>query len=41
MSNNKVFSKIDLKRAYWQFPMQEQSIEEIPLVQDMGSGNLL
>ena len=38
MSNKKVFSKIDLKSAYWQFPIQEQSIEKTAFSPGPGYG---
>ena len=38
MSNKKVFSKIDLKSAYWQFPMQEQSIKKTAFSPGPGYG---
>lgn len=38
MANKKVFSKIDLKSAYWQFPMHEQSIEKTAFCPGPGYG---
>ena len=38
MSNKKVFSKMDLKNTYRQFPMQEQSIEKTSFLSGPGYG---
>ena len=41
LAGKKIFSKLDLKSAYWQFPMEAQSIEKTTFVQglDTASGN--
>ena len=43
LANKTVFSKIDLRSAYWQFPMDSGSIEKLPsaLALDMAYGSSL
>ena len=40
LAGKKVFSKLDLKSAYWQFPMEAQSIEKTAFCPGPGYGLL-
>ena len=37
LANKKVFSKIDLKSAYWQFPMHKDSVEKTAFSPGLGT----